>query len=363
MKNQIFELFGFPVDDKSEIAEHHRRNCICPFYNRTCDGGGNRYQSFVSMQKVKAEGLDGYFDIGLKDYPPGVCSLKVKDQNWIVCPRRLFSFDSENSSGEHFEFINKVVYDYCEVNPRNRFAVWGEVKIKYNEQSNGFIKSFDSTFDYLLAEVGPRLLKSVAKDLRISERSLFNKCNKEGIVLSNRNGENYIEYFPLGKLHIIEVMTSSTSGGNKRKGNTIQQSFIDAIKGKDHESPGINYRQVWARMVSQLIVKSQIGKEWGSNTLWILQDVLTDYISKSTSLNLSKLVSDVPKGVNMVSVKYSSERDDNGCFRLEQSDLFSGEVPQSESDTDFNRLLQASVVPKQEFVKNKIAIKKPIVII
>jgi hypothetical protein len=363
MKNQIFELFGFPVDNKSEVAERHRRNCICPFYNRTCDGGGNRYQSFVSSQKASAEGLDRYFDINLKDYPPGVCSLTVKDQNWIVCPRRLFSFGNQNSSGEHFEFINKVIYDYCEINPRSKFAVWGEVKIKYNEDSNGFEKSFDSTFDYLAAEVGPRLLKSVAKELKMPEKSLFNKCTKEGIVLSNRDGENYIEYYPLGNLHIIEVMTSSTSGGNKKKGNTIQQSFIDAIKGNDHESPSINYRQVWARMVSQLVVKSQIGKEWGSNTLWILQDVLTDYISKSTSLNLNKLISDIPKGVNMVSVKYSDDTDQNGCLKLEQSNLFSGEVPFSESDTDFNRLLQASVVPKQSYVKNKVAIKRPIVII
>jgi hypothetical protein len=363
MKNQIFELFGFPVDDQSKIADYHRRNCICPFYNRICDGGGNRYQSFVSNQKVRAEGLDEYFKIDLKDYPPGVCSLKVKDDNWIVCPRRLFSFDSQNSSGEHFNFINKVIYDYCEIDPRNQFAVWGEVKIKYKEHSDGFIKTFDSTFDYLVAEVGPKLAKDVAKDLRITEKSLLSKCSKAGIALSNRDGKNYIEYFPHGTPHIIEVMTSSTSGGNKRKGNTIQQSFIDAIKGLGHESPGINYRQVWARMVSQLIVKSQIGKEWGSNTLWILQDLLTSYISKSTSLNLNKLISDIPKGVNMISVKYSNEVDHNGCLKLEQEALFSGEVPSSESDTDFNRLLQASVIPTQEFVKNKLALKKPIVII
>ena len=363
MKNQIFELFGFKVEDKSVVAEYHRKNCICPFYNRVCDGGGNRYQSFISKSKAKSEGLDKYFDIDLKEYPPGVCSLRIKNKDWIVCPRRLFSFDSQNSSGEHFEFINKVIYDYCAINQGERFSVWAEVKIKYSERSKGFDKSFDYTFDYIVAKVSPRLVNDVAQELGISEKSLLGKCSRDGITLSNRNGENYIEYYPTGHLHIIEVMTSSTSGGNKRKGNTVQQSFIDAIKGENHESPGINYRQIWARMVSQLIVKSQIGREWGSNTLWILQDLLTEYISVSTDLNLQKLISDVPKGVNMVSVKYSNQTDKNGCLKLEENYLYSGEVPRAASDTDFNKLLQASIIPKENFVKNKIVLKKPIVTI
>ncbi len=363
MKNQIFELFGFRVDDRTPKAEYYRKNCICPFYERVCDGGGNRYQSFISSKKAKEEKLDEYFDISLDKYPPGVCSLRVKEKNWIVCPRRLFSFDSQNSSGEHFNFINKLIYNYCEINHGDRFAVWAEVKVKYSEKSNGFDKSFDYTFDYIVSQVGPRLVKDVAKELSISEGSLMNKCSKNGVALSNREGENYIEFYPTGRLHIIEVMTSSTSGGNKNKGTTIQQSLIDAIKGQEHESPGINYRQVWARMVSQLIVKSQIGREWGSQTLWILQDLLTDYISVSTDLNLKKLISEVPKGVNMVSIKYSDQTDKNGCLKLEENHLYSGEVPKSDSDTDFNKLLQASIVPKQSFVKNKIVLKKPVVII
>jgi hypothetical protein len=363
MKNQIFELFGFRTDDQSEIAEYHRRNCICPFYDRTCDGGGNRYQSFVSAQKAKAEGIDNYFDVSLKDYPPGICSLTVKDKNWVVCPRRLFSFDGDHSSGEHFDYINRLIYNYCDIQKNNSFAVWSEVKVKYTEKGDVFDKSFDYTFDYIVAEVGPKPLLEVKREVGVSEKRLRSHCEKEGITLSRRNGVDYVEYYPLGKLHIIEVMTSSTSGGNKKKGNTIQQSFIDAIKGTIHESPGINYRQVWARMVSQLIVKSQIGRHWGSNTLWILQDLLTDYISLSTNLNLHKLISDVPKGVNLVSISYSDEVDNLGCLKMKENHLYSGEVPTSDSDTDFNKLLQASIIPDEIVVKNKVALKKPIVVI
>ncbi|MGI9057395.1 MAG: hypothetical protein ACR2H5_02350, partial [Ktedonobacteraceae bacterium] len=50
--------------------------------------------------------------------------------------------------------------------------------------------------------------------------------------------------------NIIEIMTSSTSGGNKDKGTTISGAFQDAILGRSHRGPDINYRQVWARMVS-----------------------------------------------------------------------------------------------------------------
>jgi len=44
-------------------------------------------------------------------------------------------------------------------------------------------------------------------------------------------------------------------------------AFEDAVLGKPHQGPGINYRQVWARMVSQLVVKSEVGLAWGGKTI------------------------------------------------------------------------------------------------
>ena len=363
MKNQIFELFGHAIDDISEKADFHRRNCICPFYNRLCDGGGNRYQTFLSSKKVKELGLDTYFQRELANYPPGVCSLKVKDKNWIVCPRRLFSFSEGQEDNYHTSLVKKIVKKYCKLEKGRPIGIWPEVKIKYKEQDGEFVKSFDYTFDYIVASVSPRPIDEIASELSISSKSLKAKIEKLNLVLSYRNEKLCIENYPTGKLNIIEVMTSSTSGGNKNKGTTIQQSFINAIKNENHVSPGINYRQVWARMVSQLIVKSQISNHWNSNTLWILQDSLTDYISLSTDLNLTKLISKVPKGVNLVSVKYSNQYDRNGCLKLMEDHLYSGEIPTVRGDTDFNKLLQASIIPQENFVKNKIVLKKPICII
>lgn len=61
MKNQIFELFGHRVEDKSNKAEYFRKNCLCPFTGNTCDGGGNRYQTFLSKKDVAKNKLANYF--------------------------------------------------------------------------------------------------------------------------------------------------------------------------------------------------------------------------------------------------------------------------------------------------------------
>jgi hypothetical protein len=37
----IYELFGFPLEDRSEHAEQVRRSATCPFTEAPCDGGGN----------------------------------------------------------------------------------------------------------------------------------------------------------------------------------------------------------------------------------------------------------------------------------------------------------------------------------
>lgn len=101
-------------------------------------------------------------------------------------------------------------------------------------------------------------LAEAAKLLGLSELKLIDKLTDLGFTLASRKGTYFLEEFPVGPPLVIEVMTSSTSGGNKAKSTTIQQAFKKAIRREQHQAPGINYRQIWARMVSQLIVKSQI---------------------------------------------------------------------------------------------------------
>jgi hypothetical protein len=45
----IFELFGFPVDDRSPEVEQIRKSRQCPFMDAICDGGGNRYQTKIKL--------------------------------------------------------------------------------------------------------------------------------------------------------------------------------------------------------------------------------------------------------------------------------------------------------------------------
>ena len=49
--SQIFEIFGYPVADKSSEAKTARRSAVCPFMGQDCDGGGNRYLSQIDLAK------------------------------------------------------------------------------------------------------------------------------------------------------------------------------------------------------------------------------------------------------------------------------------------------------------------------
>ncbi len=362
MKNHIYEIFGFKPNDNSKLALKYKKNCICPFTEIICDGGGNRYQTFIKPITLKSTSLENYFNKSLKLIPPGVCSIKTNEDIWIVCPRRVFSISEVKSNSQLRHFSHSILSKYLKLS-ENKVGVWPEVKVKYNESSEDENiddeKSFDYTFDFIICAVGPKQLSDIAEEIEESENKLEKKLIANGYTLALRDGVKYLEEYPLGVPHIIEVMTSSTSGGNKEKETTIQDSFKKAILNGIHESPGINYRQVWARMVSQLIVKSQIGHKWGGSTLWILQDSLTKYISRTTDLNLNKLISTVMNEVNILSVKLLEEQDELGCYKIVENALYAGNIPKIESDTDFNKLLQAASIPLVKDVKKRLLHKKP----
>ena len=91
---------------------------------------------------------------------------------------------------------------------------------------------------------------------------------------------------------IVEIMTASTSGGNKRKRTDMQSASCDAVRYANGVlterglSQGVNARQVWARMASQLSVKSEIANQWGGCTIRVVQDTLLAYIGAQTGLHL-----------------------------------------------------------------------------
>jgi hypothetical protein len=364
MSSKIYELFGYLADDRSTEATRCRRQCKCPFTGEECDGGGNRYQSFLTLDPDKDRELSAFFDGRIANIPAGVCSLVTSERVWIVCPRRLFVLDHGEEHTTHITFCEGLLRQYAPSAFARKAGVWSEVKFKYAEgrsdETADSEKTFDYTFDYIICPTHPMSLAEIAAEQGVTERKLEINLTKNGYTLARRDGRTYVEEYPDGMPLIIEVMTSSTSGGNKAKGTTIQNAFRQAILDKPQEAPGINYRQIWARMVSQLIVKSQIGKAWGGHTMWVLQDALADYISNTTDLNLKKLISQALKEVNILTLRYQQNlRQSTGTLPLEVDNLYAGRIPPIQGDTDFNKLLQAGSIPPKALFREKLLGKRP----
>ena len=170
------------------------------------------------------------------------------------------------------------------------------------------------------------------------------------IPLRDRAGFNYrLDYVLRGDRDkppvIVEIMTASTSGGNKRKQTDMQSAFCNAVLyangvvPKLGNSPGVNIRQVWARMASQMIVKSEVANRWGGCTIWVVQDMLMSYIGKHTGLRLEELRSqDWALGeVNVVAANINNPND----FTLYSGPIYAS-VP---GEACWSQLLSAPSIP------------------
>lgn len=357
---KIFELFGFPLTDNSPTAESHRRQAKCPFMGKACDGGGNRYLS--SLDTSKNPELKKYFKEE-RIVPAGVCSLDVREgeQPWIVCPRRLLTLDHSERAAAHQADTENRIFSLADFYSGAHVGVWSEVKIKANSD-DAEEKSFDYTFDYVLMPLGTVSSEKISRLMGESWRVLSRQAERAGYQFAQRNGIEFIEDFPVGKPLIIEIMTSSTSGGDKKKRTQIPMAFEDAILGKPHGAPGINYRQVWARMVSQLIVKSEVAIEWGGKTIWILQDNLADYISNTTALDLKKFLAKHTSEVNILCFGYGKlDQRPEGPIKLRGGELYAGPIsknPRVEEGTCFQDIIRTSFAPPIESLVSVLIKKK-----
>ena len=329
--SKIFELYGHRLDRWNREAEQNMSRAWCPFMEAECDGGGNRFQSAIDLRanpelKAKIPGKD--------IIQVGICSLMTRagQQPWIVCPRRLLSLKGGSLSSMQ-SYVREQLSNLADLQKGKKYLAWSEVKIKAEStNSEDEAKSFDYTFDYILSGTERKSINQVADILNMTCSSVERLAMNNGFTLASQNSEIWIEDFPSDPLIIIEIMTSSTSGGNKRNRTQIAMACEDAIlKGDEHRAPGINYRQVWARMVSQLIVKSQVGMAWGGKTIWLIQDVLADYISKSTGLVLSQYLSDHLDEVNIMAFGYGDglDADHDSIIKLGNSNLYAGPITKS----------------------------------
>lgn len=366
--SKIFEVFGYPLSDQSEIAASVRHLALCPFMGTKCDGGGNRPQSNLDLKNNPD--LSNYFkESGLDVVPSGVCSLQL-DANqspWIVCPRRLLFLGKGNTDTSlrgSQDFIQNILLGYLDFTEDKTIGVWPEIKLKYSEGEA--YKNFDYTFDYVLMSLGRLEQAEIEEIIQLPWKTIYPIIRNAGYTLTHEQGTYYVDGFPIGTPVIVEIMTSSTSGGNKNDRTTIPMAFEDAILHGNHSGPGINYRQIWARMLSQLIVKSELGLAWGGKTIWVLQDTLVDYISRSTALDVHYFRAEKTSEVNLLSVSYDSNFETNsGIIELRKVVLYAGPIqPKNASkEPSFQDMIRIALVPPLSKLFQLLSARKPATVI
>lgn len=299
----VHELFGTTLTSSGANTGQFQQ-ARCPHTATLCDGGGNRD---MLRWPASEQPLAPFFDaaVGAQTggfIPCGVCSVQIAHRNWAVCPRRLISFEASEPSEAQRPLWDRVL-QLSGFKAGDTVQVWSEISLR------------DATgLNYRLDYV-----------LRANERP------------------------PI----IVEVMTASTSGGHRRQRTDMRSAFCDAVLyangllSERRPSPGVNARQVWARMASQLVVKSEVANAWGGRAIWVVQDTLMEYIGKQTGLRLDELHSpDWKTGeVNVVAASI----DDPTDIRL-----YSGPIHSQDGEACWTELLSTPSVPKMESLTNRL---------
>ena len=203
---EIFEAFGYPLSDRSLEAEETRRNGLCPFMGAECDGGGNRYLSHIDLNR--------YPDLRecfreRRTVPSGVCSIQTtrRQPPWIVCPRRLlFLGHSRGDKPGHQDATRRFVLSHSGIQ-NGPIGVWAEVKLKFKTTTNRGPKSFDYTFDYVLAPTRRARLGELSTELQLTVDRLREIVVAGGYTLSMREGDVMVEDFPSCPPCVVEIMT------------------------------------------------------------------------------------------------------------------------------------------------------------
>lgn len=299
----VHELFGERVTESGSLLGKFR-NAQCPYMNgKQCDGGGNRD---MARWPAKEQPLAPFFEkhVGVQGggyIPCGVCSVAMAKQSWAICPRRLLTLEGESQAQKE---LRERILSVAGFVSGDRIQVWSEIALRDSDTNMNY------RLDY---------------------------------VLMNDDRPPVI----------IEVMTASTSGGNKSERTDIQSAFCDGVLYSQglleerRQSPGVNVRQVWARMASQMIVKSQVANAWGGRTIWVIQDALLSYIRSNTGLRVDDLHSpDWQAGeVNVI----SSDIDYRGDIRL-----YSGPVQSRKGEACWSELLNTPAIPKVDILTEKL---------
>jgi hypothetical protein len=329
----IYEVFGFLPDDESDSAKESRYNALCPFTNSQCDGGGNRHQTKI---KLEASDLRNSFNPALASVVPGVCSIRHADKTWIVCPRRLLGFAPTKDTVLQSQILQEHEQQAllaAGLPAGVELGVWPEVYLNYGDDESTINYHFDFVISRLQRRKSLNSLFSSYPEMSEDEKEmLLSIAKKSRYVTGRMNIDSEADILPdLASPYIVEVMTASTSGSDTSAGTDIASAFKALILGKNHTCPGINKRQVWGRMATQLFAKSALADAWGGKTIWIVQDELLNNIELTTKMNTTiGIAADAANVISFVSLGYQHDKDNieslkvNGLHEKEAGIDFDG---------------------------------------
>ena len=89
---------------------------------------------------------------------------------------------------------------------------------------------------------------------------------------------------------VLEVMALSTTA----TGHVIRSMFeaLGVAPPLPVYKYGLNLRQVVSRMIVQMIAKAYAAEQWGKRTVWVMQDILYDYMARTTKLDMTNVTPD-----------------------------------------------------------------------
>lgn len=355
----IFDLFGFPLDDRSEKTEAIRKARQCPFMDDICDGGGNRYQTEIKLDP--SEPLIQYFNAGIQRVVPGVCSILAGKDVWVVCPRRLLAV---RHTGDGLPKVNHALQKYerdllvgAGLPQGVKIGLWSEVALKQRIAD----ADINYHFDYIAAPLMEKTLESVLRELNLSPeqtetelKSMVETAKKNGYYQKGvKNAASVPIPLPDTRTpYILEVMTASTSGSDTENKTDMRNAFRNAILYNDHTSPGINKRQVWGRMVTQLFAKTALAHAWGGRTVWIIQDELLRNIELTTRLKTKSIARKSEQNISLVVMHYEVSPED-GKRKLSFKISIDGDagLDFDGNDTFTDILLPKTAPPKIELLR------------
>jgi len=311
----IYELFGFHVDDHSHEVELIRKSRQCPFVGATCDGGGNRFQTKIKL--TQQEPLTHYFNSDVTEVIPGVCSIQAGKDIWVVCPRRLFAakFDGQGvpSTNRALQSHERALLIQAGLPNDTNIGAWAEVSLQHRVEDT----EINYHFDYVLAPLAKTSLRTLLKQSDFIGSTtndldeLVRLAKKNGYFQDTRQDLADVPILlpDLSNLFILEIMTASTSGSNTENSTDMRSAFRNALLFSEHISPGINKRQVWGRMVTQLFAKTALSHEWGGQTIWVIQDALLHNIELTTRLKTADVPNHTQRNISLVIMHYSASLD------------------------------------------------------